>query len=114
MKRDNKPKHISKELYDLLSDIKELAIEHVTVSLKSLINSFTQIGYSTYLESIRPNHFRLEILEPVENSENCNFICGINIKCCDGHEATINACIWSNIKEFEYVIHDNKIVYPKR
>lgn len=111
MKKD---KAVSEELYCLLYDIKELAVEQTPVVLKSLINSFSQIGYKTFFESIRPNHFRLEVLKRHEDKNNCDFICAINLECYDGYEAIIDACIWCELTEFNYTVSNNKLIYLKQ
>lgn len=118
MMKDN-PKCISKELFDLLYDIKELAIEQEPINVRSFLNSFDFIGgYTTYVELFPNNCLNIDVIKVSNSGERhkyyCEYICTINARYLPGSDAVIiTSCGHSNIKDFDYTVHNGKLIYCK-
>lgn len=99
--------NVSKELLDLLYDIKELAVNKAPISLTSLLNSIESVGYTYFLDN-EENYPKVEILEKEQNEYGCNnHICTLSIKYINDYEVIVNSCRWIYIDDLEYGIDDN-------
>lgn len=105
-----KDKAISKELYDLLYDVKALAIEQVPVSFNSLARSIEQLGYMVHFEKMAYNHFNLVITKSVKGSKYCDLICVIHLDYINNAEASIHGCKYNGVRELEYMIHKGILI----
>ena len=113
--------NINNELLDLLYDIKELAINQVTISFESLVNTIKLCGYDCYTdESIDTefygdeNYQLLNIVKIEEDYEEI-IVCPLNIKFINDNEVVIYGCDYEGEKpKLNYVVNSSgKVLYAR-
>ena len=95
---------MNKELYNLLTDLKELAMNRVPINILSLMNTFEDLGFKIEYQNTRNNKFFIDVYD-----DTGEYIYAIMLYKFNETDGDIKLCNFSYNKEFNYSVDHPEI-----